>query len=331
MDNLASILIHLLSLEVDVPSFYRSSDGKNLIPDTPIGITDLSGFLLYREETVDLSACVIVNPSYNSGNFISAINTSLQGKVNCDLTYPWWQDISDPAKGDEESALFHYDTFSQFILSWIAYRTFGHPLSQAGISNDTQILGAVENYNIGKGFFSSIINLTKESLGSLYYQIKGNDSSRFDLSANTIVVQKRMVIGIKSAGGTVNIQEVAFDDISGCIANLPIGVEADISGNKIGFTCGSDFVITFLNCGITGEYLGFENNGVYMMQSGGGGTIWSPNEINIGAGDGYRILPICSGDIFRFEIELAQYQVKMGNENLETKDASRFTLSLTIE
>jgi hypothetical protein len=348
MENLSQILIQLLSLKVDVPRYYRQSDGKNIIGQVPLSLSDLSGFLLYKDATVDLSACIIVNPSYNRQLFIDGINTSFSGLTKCDLQYQWWPGLADSNIGNPDSSLYNYDSFANFFLSWIAWQIFKHPLSQAGICNDAEIINSLNSQNVGNGFINSILGLSGETLGSLYYELYGNDPERFTLTGETAetaetvsAINNRFSLGIRKSGVvsilTVNISNGSYDisgfynAVSTAVGNVTEDILVGISGESIGFYLAAaedptrQFAITFLGSGVAGSTLGFSDQGSYS-----GTSIWAPGPINLNAGLNYKTLPLISGDRFRFEIELQGYTVLNNGTTFEEKGDTLFTISLLL-
>ena len=258
----------------------------------------------------------------------------MAGACDLDGAYTWWENVEDLQKGDPDSPLFHYDSFAQFFLSWIAYQMMGHPLAHAAIANDTHILNQLQTTNIGKGFFNSIIGLSGESLGSLYYQIEGIDAGRFE-EGDAIDMVLRFSICVRDASNNVGtaIIEVDSADIGGSIqSQLPQGVSIDISANRVSFFTEANRMcaITFLGGGVTGEVLGFSNQGTYITDTYG--KIIGLNDINTDAQAGYRYLPMISGDVLRFEVEVKGYNViGADNEVVWSKEATVFTISIEIE
>lgn len=131
-----------------------------------------------------------------SGDFARGFNYALLTKpvklTSLDANaYLWWNDANksistDPNFANPNSVLYNFGNFPQFVVGKVAYDVFGHPMAQAGIANDGEIVSQLEGKSVGSTSLgvrlaAAFKNLTEGQLQAVYEQMLQQDPSRFNL------------------------------------------------------------------------------------------------------------------------------------------------------
>ena len=163
-----------------------TSSDKMVKLDTTVAALDLSGMIQYIQNSADPNdvtlASDVATTSFAPATFVTDLSGALNASVTLDATgtYSWWTNAADSRKTDASSPLFKYDSIYQFLLGWISYQVFSHPLAQAGISNDTSIVSSLGAASVAQTLFNSISTLTNEQLKVVFQEIVKQDATRFN-------------------------------------------------------------------------------------------------------------------------------------------------------
>ena len=163
-----------------------TSSDKLVKVDTAVAALDLSGMIQYIQKSADPNDVTLASDKATTNFDEASLVADLSGALNSTVTvdaagsYTWWNNASDSRKTDGTSPLFHYDSLYQFMLGWIAYEVFSHPLAQAGISNDTDILASLGSAQVASTLFNSVSSLTNEQLKVIFQEIVKQDPTRFN-------------------------------------------------------------------------------------------------------------------------------------------------------
>lgn len=151
----------------------------------------LRSIFFYQEDPQNRDN-VLVTLSTNQTHlvmFTDAIETCLSQQVDLDMSYPWWTDgvdisTRDPLYQNQNSSLFHFISFYEFLLAQITYSIVGHPLAKAAIANDTAILTHFETQNVPQIILQEL--QASSSLKTIYKQLFRQKPSRFQSQDSTM-------------------------------------------------------------------------------------------------------------------------------------------------
>jgi len=205
-NSVSVVLPVVIDLSAGVVEVY----GDNITNTNPYSInalgdnllaSDLSGFFWYIQDASganpDLLSCWTVSkppPTDLNGNpitvpndlitllvpFINNTNAVLNDYVRC--SGQGFQDdyVNLPSSAySDNNPMYKFASLYNALLGRIAFDIFGHPLAQAGIDNDTELLQAMRQNDAGTRLCNALMNLTEAQVRLIYEQMLYQDSERF--------------------------------------------------------------------------------------------------------------------------------------------------------
>jgi hypothetical protein len=118
--------------------------------------------------------------SYESSPFAVNVNNTLNNFVLCSGSGFSSDYASLPNSTYETNSPFYkFANFYQAMLGRLAFDVFGHPLAQAGIENDTDLVASMRADNIGWMLYNALMGLTEAQVRLIYNQMIQQDITRF--------------------------------------------------------------------------------------------------------------------------------------------------------
>lgn len=176
------VCVNMSSGDVEIFGQDVTTSNKAVIFDLSMNYLDISGMFTYIQQSNNPND-VTVNPTagFDYRQFVNDTNLVLNRPVSIDTTtgYSWWPNAQDSRKADATSPLFHYDDIYNFILATVAYNTFSHPLAQAALNNDYEIIKSCSDSKIAANLATAIQNLSEEQCKVIFQEMVKQDPSRF--------------------------------------------------------------------------------------------------------------------------------------------------------
>jgi hypothetical protein len=214
----------VLPVVIDISASVVKVFGENVTNTNPYSITanganllasDLSGFFWYIQDASganpDLVSCwvgkagaapldkdgnALTHPIYNKdADLVAHTNAMLDNYVLCDGSAFAADYSSLPSSAySSTNPMYKFANLYQALLGRMAFDIFGHPLAQAGIENDTELMNSMRDKDAGQLLYNALNALTEPQVRLLYEQMIQQDVSRFedladvpkDLSGNVL-------------------------------------------------------------------------------------------------------------------------------------------------
>jgi len=195
---------HVSTVDVQLFGQDISTPDRIIFLDTAVSADKLGKFLQYCQDPANRDNVLVSTMADQKSALETELDAAVNGNMTLDSNYAsWWKDGSQQVAN--ASNYVNFKSVSEFLLGQICYDVLGHPLAQAGLANDTEILAALESGAVAENVLgdmevksaNGLLN-PSDSLRVVYQQMFSKSPARFDHADNNE--------GIVSANNTLPLQ-----------------------------------------------------------------------------------------------------------------------------
>jgi len=181
---------HVSTVDVQLFGEEISTPDRIIFLDTAVSAAKLGDFLQYCQDAGNRDSVLVSTMSDKKAALQADLNGAVNSNVTLDSNYAsWWKDGSQVVANASNYA--NFKKVSEFLLGQICYDVLGHPLAQAGLANDTDILAALDAGAVAANVLGDMdakaanaVSNPSDSLRVVYQQMFSKSPARFDRTDN---------------------------------------------------------------------------------------------------------------------------------------------------